>query len=233
MHGNRHSTRPSCRALAHPLDRGEKHGHLSHFAYLLQTKATARHTFTKPPTYRIKCKIPEGVYSPPPFCFYLALTMSTLQSSPTKHTQNSGRKYDAVGPPSAKKLYNDLDEEMRRHFVGPVPVEVFFQTILPPYQLSQEEEAALQGYEGTANARGEREEEMYDRFVRPFHFTASFASLIVVRSIPQTHTVTKSKRTTHRVTRVSNPTRGTSQTLYSTTPTKTTPKAHTSPPSGG
>jgi hypothetical protein len=100
--------------------------------------------------------------------------MSLILSSPAKHTRNSAGKFSAIDTPPVKQLCDDMDNEMRRCFIGPMSVKEFFRKFLPAQELSENDRAALPGFEAIAKVK--KESEMYDKFVRlffhrPFCFT--------------------------------------------------------------
>ena len=91
--------------------------------------------------------------------------MERLPSSPVKRTLNSASRYAAVGEPPALQLYKEMDDEMRLSFVGPMPVELFFETFLPiSTKISNVKRNGLMGFE-EMNSAG-LENQMYDEFVR-------------------------------------------------------------------
>jgi len=63
---------------------------------------------------------------------------------------------------------------MQCYFLGPMPVEEFFRKFLPTQKLSEEDRAALPGFEAVAKAK--RETAMYNEFVchfpRPVYFSS-------------------------------------------------------------
>ena len=68
---------------------------------------------------------------------------------------------------------------MRRCFIGPMPVEDFFQEFLPTQEgLSEEGRAGLLGFEAIAKTK--KEKEKYGKFVHFFHCPVSLGSLIVI-----------------------------------------------------
>ena len=93
--------------------------------------------------------------------------MPSIDSSPAKHTCNSAGRFSAIGEPPAKQLCDDMDNEMRRHFLGPMPVELFFRKFLPINTPSKKVRASWPGFEDVANVK--KETAMYDEFVRRFH----------------------------------------------------------------
>lgn len=90
--------------------------------------------------------------------------MSTLLSTPAKNTLNSATKFAATTP-ERSELSKNMDSEMRKHFVGPMPIRKFFDSFLP-VQLSTKRRKRLQSFEAMAELR--LESEMYNEFVRPF-----------------------------------------------------------------
>ena len=107
--------------------------------------------------------------------------MPSLPSSPVKHTRNSAGRFSAVEKPPVKQLCDDMDNEMRRYFLGPMPVELFFRKFLPAQPLSKKAKASLPGFEATANAK--KETAMYKRFVRRFIYPVYFLFPIVFFSL--------------------------------------------------
>ena len=160
---------------------------LRRLIHRLQIKDTANRTWLHSLLgHRATCfiykadKISRGVQPSPSSDFYLALTMSLILSSPAKHTRNSAGRYSATDKPPIKKLCDDMDDEMRRCFLGPMPIKEFFRKFLPIRKKpSGEEKAALPGFESIAEVK--KENEMYDKFVRCFHRPVCFTSLIVAR----------------------------------------------------
>jgi len=70
---------------------------------------------------------------------------------------------------------------MRDYFVGPMPVKEFFRKLLPTQKLSEEDRAALPGFEAIANPK--KGDATYEEFVRRFStlFTSRF-QLFFLRS---------------------------------------------------
>ena len=134
------------------------------------------------PTHYKTSKTPTGMHSSPSSDFCLVLTMSSLLSSPAKHTRNSAGTFSAVGNPPVRKLCEDMDNEMRHDFVGPMPVKLFFQKFLPAQPLSKKDKASLPGFEDVAK-RG-KETVMYGKLVRRFPHSIyfPFPILFLVRS---------------------------------------------------
>jgi len=87
-----------------------------------------------------------------------------LLSTPAKNTRNSSTKFAATTQP-LNELCNDMDSEMRKCFVGPMPVKEFFGNFLP-VQLSPAGRSQLRGFEVMAGIRSESQ--MYNAFVRSF-----------------------------------------------------------------
>jgi len=73
-----------------------------------------------------------------------------------------------------------MDDETRRCFIGPIPVKEFFRRFLPARKLSEEDRTALPGFEAIAKAK---ENEVYNKFVRRFHYPAYFPHPIAVLSL--------------------------------------------------
>ena len=92
-------------------------------------------------------------------------TMSALLlSTPVKNTRNSSTKFAATTQP-LEKLCNDMDAEMRKCFVGPMPVKDFLENFLP-VQLPSLRRG--QSPEFTVMAGLRLESQMYSAFVRSF-----------------------------------------------------------------
>ena len=122
-----------------------------------------------------------GMYFSPLPDFCLALIMLPLLSSPAKHTRNSAGKFSAIEKPPVKQLCEDMDDEMRRCFIGPMPVKEFFHKFLPTRKLSKAQTAALPGFEEVATTN--KENDRYDKFVRNFLHSVYLPFLIVVLSL--------------------------------------------------
>jgi len=88
--------------------------------------------------------------------------MSKLQSTPAKHTRNNSSRFASTAE-EPDKLKDDMDSEMVKHFVGPMPVEKFFEDFLP-VQLPAGKR--LPGFEEMATCAVENQ--MYESFVRLF-----------------------------------------------------------------
>ena len=105
--------------------------------------------------------------------------MSSLLSSPAKHTQNSAGRFSAIENPPVKQLCDDMDNEMRRHFLGPMPVQTFFKKFLPIEKApSNKVKESWPGFEAVADLN-ERETAKYKKFVRRFLQPAYFSFPIV------------------------------------------------------
>ena len=90
--------------------------------------------------------------------------MLTLRAStPVKNTCNSATKFAATIQP-LKVLHHDMDSEMRKHFVGPMPVRKFLDDFLP-VQLPQPQKR-LPGFQSVPSCGPEKA--MYSKFVGPF-----------------------------------------------------------------
>ena len=135
-----------------------------------------------PPYYKTS-KTPAGVLSSPSSDSYLALIMSPPNSSPAKHTRNSAGRFSAVAEPPAKQLCDDMDNEMRHYFLGPMPVELFFRKFLPIDTPSKKVRASWPGFEAVANVK--RETAMYDKFVRDFLYPVYFSFPIIFLALGQ------------------------------------------------
>ena len=91
--------------------------------------------------------------------------MSTLLlSTPVKNTRNSSTKFAATTQP-LNTLCNNMDAEMRKCFVGPMPVKDFLETFLP-VQLPSLRRGKLPEFTEMAGLR--LESQMYSAFVRSF-----------------------------------------------------------------
>ena len=91
--------------------------------------------------------------------------MSTLLlSTPVKNTRNSATKFAATTQP-LNELCNDMDSEMRKCFVGPMPIQDFFDNFLP-VQPPPARQGQLPGFGVMAGLR--LESQMYSVFVRSF-----------------------------------------------------------------
>jgi len=74
-----------------------------------------------------------------------------------------------------------MDDEIQRYCLGPMPVKEFFRKFLPTQKLSEEDRAALPGFEAVANVK--RETAMYNKFVRRFLHPVYFSFPIVFLSL--------------------------------------------------
>ena len=92
----------------------------------------------------------------------------SILSSPARCTRNSIGRFSATGEPPAPELCQEMDNEMRKSFIGPMPVKDFFQKFLPtPLKLSKAEKDKLVGFKKMSACRSEAK--MYGKFVRfPF-----------------------------------------------------------------
>jgi len=73
---------------------------------------------------------------------------------------------------------------MQCHFLGPIPVKEFFRKFLPAQKLSEEDRAALPGFEFEAMADA-KEHSMYEGLVRHFPHPVYFSFPIVVVPLGQ------------------------------------------------
>lgn len=81
---------------------------------------------------------------------------------------NSAERFSSAGKPLAKQLCELLDNEMCKSFIGPMPVDEFFQAFLPTLpETSRAEKEKWAGFEGVSAAGLEKQ--MYGEFVRPCH----------------------------------------------------------------
>ena len=98
----------------------------------------------------------------PPLPLGVFTDMPILPSStPVKNTRNSSTKYSANIQP-LKGLHKDMDTEMRKHFVGPMPVRKFLDDFLP-VQFPTNPPRVLRGFSSMTNSGSEKE--MYNAFV--------------------------------------------------------------------
>ena len=89
--------------------------------------------------------------------------MSTLLlSTPAKNTRNSATKFAATIQP-LNELCDNMDSEMRKYFVGPMPVRHFLDNFLP-VQLPPARQGQLPGFGAMAGLK--LESQMYKTFVR-------------------------------------------------------------------
>ena len=103
--------------------------------------------------------------------------MSTLLlSTPAKNTRNSATKFAATTQP-LNELCDNMDSEMRKCFVGPMPIKEFLDKFLP-VQIPVARQGKLPGFEVMAGLR--LESQMYDTFVRSFSSASGFESLILL-----------------------------------------------------
>ena len=174
-------------------------------------KVTANRTVTlicgpqgNPPHYKTS-KTPAGVLSSPSSDSYFALTMPSFPSSPARHTRNSAGRFSAIENPPAKQLCDDMDNEMRYNFLGPMPVEQFFQKFLPLDETPPSKvRVTWPGFEAVAKAK--KETAMYDKFVRrlfqPVYFSFPIVSLSLGRHcefiLSQHQSIQLIKRPGHR-----------------------------------
>ena len=87
-------------------------------------------------------------------------------TTPVKKTQNSIAKYAATIAPLAEVRKN-MDSEMRKCFVGPMPVKEFLEKFLPVTPPSVPKNK-LQGFEAMTDSGVENQ--MYEQFVSSFSF---------------------------------------------------------------
>lgn len=100
--------------------------------------------------------------------------MLPLPSTPRKNTCNSASKYAAVKAPR-NELLDNMDSEMRKNFVGPMPVRDFFEAFLP---IELPEELPQQPREFVEMASVTSEKDMYSKFVSFCFPPCSFAFLM-------------------------------------------------------
>ena len=100
----------------------------------------------------------------------LPVMPTLLLSTPAKNTRNSATKFAAITQP-LNELCNNMDSEMRKCFVGPMPVRDFLGTFLPvqppPVRWGRSPEFGM-----IAGLR--LESQMYNEFVRSFHHHPGF-----------------------------------------------------------
>ena len=87
-----------------------------------------------------------------------------LLSTPVKNTRNSATKFAATTQP-LNELCNNMDSEMRKYFVGPMPVKDFLENFLP-IQLPSARQGQLPEFGVMAGLR--LESQMYNTFVCSF-----------------------------------------------------------------
>ena len=87
-----------------------------------------------------------------------------LISTPVKNARNSSTNFPAT-PQPLNELCNNMDTEMRKCFVGPMPVKDFFKNFLP-VQLPPLRQGQSPGFGVMAELR--LESQMYSAFVRSF-----------------------------------------------------------------
>ena len=148
--------------------------------------------------------------------------MSTLLSTPVKNTRNSATKFAATTQP-LNELCNDMDSEMRKYFVGPMPVREFLDKFLPvqppPARRGQSPEFGVM-------AGFRLESQMYNAFVRSFPPSHRFHTsdcythrlMLRIRSAPG------SEHSTHPRIPPAKRTQNTNRTSLSTTQTQATPR---------
>ena len=91
--------------------------------------------------------------------------MLTLRAStPVKNTSNSATKFAATIQP-LPELRNNMDSEMRKNFVGPMPVRTFLDEFLP-VKLPRALRTKLPDFASMVEGRSERD--MYSVFVSTF-----------------------------------------------------------------
>lgn len=98
-----------------------------------------------------------------------------FHSTPVKNTCNSATKFAATIRPLTEQCDN-MDSEMRKHFVGPMPVRQFLDEFLP-VQIPPERRDRLPSFEAMTGVR--LESQMYNTFVRPFCRSPGSVSLII------------------------------------------------------
>ena len=148
--------------------------------------------------------------------------MSTLLSTPVKNTRNSATKFAATTQP-LNELCDNMDSEMRKCFVGPMPVRDFFETFLP-VQPPPARWGQSPGFGVMAGLR--LESQMYNAFVRSFSPSYRFHTSnyythrlrLRIRSAPG------SEHSTHPRILPAKRTQNTNQTSLSTTRTQATPR---------
>jgi len=94
----------------------------------------------------------------------LSIMSELLLSTPIKNAHNSFTESAAI-PQPPNELCNNMDAEMRKCFVGPMPVKDFFEDFLP-VQLPPSRQDRLLGFGVMTGLR--LESQMYGAFVRSF-----------------------------------------------------------------
>jgi len=87
---------------------------------------------------------------------------TSLPSTPVKNTRNSAAKFAATIQP-LNELRDHMDSEMRKSFIGPMPVKIFFKKFLP-IQTPLKTRGQLPEFGAMAGSRLECQ--MYNTFVR-------------------------------------------------------------------
>ena len=87
--------------------------------------------------------------------------MLTVSSSPVTNACNNATKF-ATNTPPQEVLCKRLDSEMRKTFVGPVPVSKFLDDFLP-VQVPEKRQSQLWGFEAMEGIKDEKR--MYGKFI--------------------------------------------------------------------
>ena len=96
----------------------------------------------------------------------MSVLQKSLYSSPVKRNTNSCEQFTAT-PTPLNKQHKQMDSEMRKRFVGPMPVKDFLKDFLPVPSRSKKRCAALPSFAKVADVTTEAQ--MYNAFVRsPF-----------------------------------------------------------------
>ena len=105
-------------------------------------------------------------HTPPPPLSIMSALQKFLLSTPVKRNANGSDKF-AAAPTPLNKRHEQIDSEMRKRFVGPVPVKQFLKDFLPVPSLNKKKYKTLPAFSMVTKAKTEAQ--MYDAFVRsPF-----------------------------------------------------------------
>ena len=153
----------------------------------------------------------------------LSVMPALLLSTPVKNTCNSSTKFAAT-PQPLNELCNNMDAEMRKCFVGPMPVRDFFENFLP-VQFPSSRQGQLPGFGVMGGLR--LESQMYSAFVSSFSSPYQFHNPDCRTHRPKlrTRSATGSKHSTRPRIPPEKRTRNTNRTSLSTTQTRATLKA--------
>jgi hypothetical protein len=101
----------------------------------------------------------------------LAPARGQLDSSPVRHTQATYIDFATIPPPHASELQPKLDAEMRQAFIGPLPIQKFFDDFLPVTNIP----SPVASPEFASMAEVTSEKNMYGNFVRSFSSLGLFS----------------------------------------------------------